>query len=89
MGLMLGNLYAALRAANVEEEIARSAAEEVAGFETRLAVMENKIDQLDAKLSHVEERLNTKIDSRFNLLSWMVGTNTALMFIVLGKLFFQ
>jgi hypothetical protein len=37
MALMMGKLYAALREANVAEDKAREAAEEVASFETRIS----------------------------------------------------
>ncbi len=37
MAVMMGKLYAALRAANVSETEAREAAEEAASFENRLA----------------------------------------------------
>jgi hypothetical protein len=40
MAVMMGNLYAALRAANVDEPIARQAAEEMAGHENRFARLE-------------------------------------------------
>ena len=41
MPLMLGALYDALRAANVPDDIARKAAEEVASYEGRLAGIES------------------------------------------------
>lgn len=37
MAIMMGRLYAALRAGDVPEPAAREAAEEVAGFENRLS----------------------------------------------------
>jgi hypothetical protein len=37
MAMMMGKLYAALREANVAEDKAREAAEEVASFETRIS----------------------------------------------------
>ena len=40
---MLGELYAALRSANVPDEHARAAAEEVAGFETRIGRMKSDL----------------------------------------------
>ncbi|TPV99030.1 MAG: hypothetical protein USCAAHI_01524 [Beijerinckiaceae bacterium] len=57
MSLMLGRLYSALIEANVSENKAREASEEVAGFENRLA----------------------NVESRLTLLTWMVGSNIALM----------
>jgi hypothetical protein len=40
---MLGNLYAALRSANVSDEQARAAAEEVAGFDHRIDRIESDL----------------------------------------------
>ena len=62
MAIMLGKLYDALRAAQgIPDTAAREAAEEVAGYESRLAL----------------------IESRLLLLTWMVGTVTALVIAVL------
>lgn len=44
MALMLGNLHDALQAAGASPELARKAAEEVAGYENRLAKVEPKLD---------------------------------------------
>ena len=41
--LMLGQLYAALRTANVPDDQARAAAEEVAGFEFRISRIESDL----------------------------------------------
>jgi phage shock protein A len=46
MALMLGNLHDALTAAGATPELARKAAEEVAGYENRLAKVEAKLDVL-------------------------------------------
>ncbi len=43
MALMLSKLYTALREANVPEDKAAAAAEEVAGFENRLANVEARL----------------------------------------------
>jgi hypothetical protein len=40
---MLGQLYAALRSANVPADQARAAAEEVAGFDTRIGRIEGRL----------------------------------------------
>jgi hypothetical protein len=40
---MMGKLYTALRAANVDEDKATAAAEEVANFENRLASMDARL----------------------------------------------
>jgi hypothetical protein len=46
MALMMGSLYDALRSSGVEDEKARKAAEEVAGYENRLASMESRLGLL-------------------------------------------
>jgi hypothetical protein len=46
MALMMGSLYDALRSANVPDEKAVRAAEEVASYENRLAALETKVDRL-------------------------------------------
>jgi len=44
MSIMLGKLYTALRAGQgISEEDARAAAEEVAGYESRLAAIESRL----------------------------------------------
>jgi len=43
---MLGSLYSALRAANVDDDIARKAAEEVAGYVFRIARVESDLNLL-------------------------------------------
>lgn len=40
---MLGHLYAALRSANLSDDQARAAAEEVAGFDTRISKIEARL----------------------------------------------
>jgi hypothetical protein len=46
MAVMMGRLYAALREANVPEDKATAAAEEVAGFENRLGKVEGDLTLL-------------------------------------------
>ena len=46
MAIMMGKLYAALRAADVPEDKATAAAEEVAGFENRLSSIETRLTVL-------------------------------------------
>jgi hypothetical protein len=46
MALMLGKLYAALRDAGANEQQAREAAEEAAGYETRLASIDTRVTVL-------------------------------------------
>lgn len=43
MAIMLGALYKALIEGHVSEETARQAAEEVAGYESRLAAIEGRL----------------------------------------------
>lgn len=63
MALMLSSLYDALLAAGVDEEKARKAAEDVAGYENRFARLEDRM---------------TALEGRMNTLQWMVGTNIGL-----------
>lgn len=72
MALMVGSLYDALKSAGVDDEKARRAAEEVAGYDSQ-------IGQLDRKV--------TILDGRVNLLQWMVGTNIALTIAILWRVF--
>jgi hypothetical protein len=46
MALMMGSLYDALKSADVPDEKAVKAAEEVASYENRLASLETKVDRL-------------------------------------------
>jgi hypothetical protein len=46
MAIMMGKLYAALRAVDVPENVAREAAEEAASYETRLGRIEGDIGLL-------------------------------------------
>jgi hypothetical protein len=71
MALMLGRLYDALRAANVPDDKARDAAEEVANYEgerTRLRL-------------EMSERFR---ESDLRLLKWMVGFQMAVSLGTLG-----
>jgi len=43
MSLMLGALYDALRQTAIPDDLARKAAEEVAGYESRLAALESRL----------------------------------------------
>jgi hypothetical protein len=71
MALMLGKLYAALRLAQIPDDTAREAAEEVAGYEHALADMRS--DMADMR-------------SDITLMKWMLGTVIVLLLIVLGKM---
>ena len=69
MAIMMGHLYAALRDANVPDDRAQKAAEEVASYENRIVGVEAKLDRLDARVT---------------LLTWMLGTAIGLILLVLG-----
>ena len=43
MALMMGSFYDALRSGGIEDDKARKAAEEVAGYENRLAPIESRL----------------------------------------------
>lgn len=43
MPLMMSELYDALRSANVPDDVARKAAEEVAGYDSRLSAIERRL----------------------------------------------
>jgi hypothetical protein len=76
MALIVGSLYDALRSANVDEDKARRAAEDVADFDKRVNGLESAI-----------ERLEQKTDARFTLVQWMIGFNLALTTAVLLRMF--
>jgi hypothetical protein len=84
MALMLGNLYTALRSANVEDEVARKAAEEVAGYETALAGVRSDMAPLKAELK--AELADVKSDVK--LLKWMMGATFALVLALFVKSFY-
>jgi hypothetical protein len=46
MAVMMGDLYDALRSAGAEDDKARKAAAEVAGFENRLASLDSRVSVL-------------------------------------------
>lgn len=46
MPLMMSALYDALRSANVPDDVARKAAEEVAGYESRLSAIDQRLTVL-------------------------------------------
>jgi hypothetical protein len=50
MAIMLGALYKALLAGQIPEEAARSAAEEVAGYDARLATIDTRLAVIQALL---------------------------------------
>lgn len=53
MAMMLSKTYDAFRAAGVSEDKAREAAEEIAGFESRLTGLEYRLVRLEVMLALV------------------------------------
>lgn len=76
MALMVSSLYDALRSANVPEDKARRASEEVADFDGRVNGVERTL-----------ARLELKVESRFSLLQWMLAFNLAMTTAILLRLF--
>lgn len=72
MALELGATREALLEAGASADKASKAAQELAGYETRLGGLDMKLERLDG---------------RVNLLAWMVGTNIALSVAILLRLF--
>ena len=72
MPVMLSELYDALRAADVPEDKARAAAEAVAEHREGIARLEARLDRIEVEL---------------RALRWLVGGNTALILVALGRLF--
>ena len=77
MPIMLAHLNDALRKAGVDDDLARKASEEVAGYENRLATIEIKLVTLDAKVA--------TLDAKVMMLQWMVGLNMAMTVAILFK----
>jgi hypothetical protein len=69
MALMLGRLYDALRAANVPDDKARDAAEEVANYEGELTKLRLEMSE---RFREVGERLS-QVEGDVRLLKWMMG----------------
>ena len=75
---MLAKTYAAFKAAGVGEDQAQAAAEELAAFEARFALIENNISHMDGKI--------TSIEGKVTVLLWAVGVNAAATIAILGVL---
>jgi hypothetical protein len=78
MTTMIAEVYDALLEAGASQEKARKAAEAIAGYETRFAAIEVRLERMDGKIT---------------LLSWMVGVlitlaigNLLLAFQILSRL---
>jgi hypothetical protein len=74
MALMLGQLYDALRAANVPEDKARAAAEEVTSYRGGLANLRGEAREFSREMA---EGLG-RIESDLRVLKWMTGCLLAL-----------
>lgn len=72
MALMMASLYDALKAANVDDDRARRAVEEVANYDSAINGLDRKV---------------TALDGRMTMLQWMIGFNLAITTAVLFKLF--
>ena len=100
MTTMISELYDALKEAGASEEKARSAAEAMAGYESRFADIRQDIASVRSDLKQdianvrgeiAEARHDAKQDSertngRINTLRWMLATNIAMTAAILGKL---
>jgi hypothetical protein len=71
MALMLSKTYDALLAAGAPEDKAREAAEELAGYESLLASIDNRLSRVEGKLT---------------VIIWAVGINAAATIAILGVL---
>jgi hypothetical protein len=94
MTLMMGKLYAALKAANAPETEAREAAEEAASVHNRLDELDRglagvnaAIDLLRTELKGEIGALRTEFRGEIRRLEWLVAGLLAIGFAVAGKLF--
>jgi len=71
MATMIAEIYDAFKAAGVDDDKARKAAEAVASYENRFQDLKSDFQDLRSKVG---------------MLTWMVGTNIVLTLGVLGKL---
>ena len=71
MALMLSKTYEALLAAGAPEDKAREAAEELAGYENRMASIDNRLSGVEGKLT---------------VIIWAMGINAAATIAILGVL---
>ncbi len=93
MALQLGALNQALRQAGVDDDLARQAAEEVAAYDSRLAVTERQIAELrahmDQRFTDLRADLEVRFEARFTRLSTLLTVLIALVIAVLVKQFFH
>ncbi len=71
MSLMMGSVYDAFRSANVPDDKARAAAQDIAQYDDRFNNVERRLDVMKADMT---------------LIKWMVGLNTALCVGILARL---
>ena len=76
MAVMMGNLYSALKQAGADEDNAKKAAEEVAGYENRIADLKT---EMKAEFASVRGELS--------LVKWMLGFNLAMTVALVVRLF--
>jgi len=72
MTIMMSKLYAALRAGDVPEDKAAAAAEEAAAYENRFSKLDTDLTEMRGKL---------------NLLTSMVGVNSAFVLAIFTKIY--
>jgi hypothetical protein len=97
MTLMMGKLYAALKAANAPETEAREAAEEAASVLNRFDSLDRGLDGVNARIDLVNARidlvnsridlLRTEVKGEIRRLEWMVAGLLAVALAVAGRLF--
>ena len=76
MAVMMGNLYSALKQAGADEDNAKKAAEEVAGYENRIADLKT---EMKTEFASVRGELS--------LVKWMLGLNLAMTVALVVRLF--
>jgi hypothetical protein len=90
MTLMMGKLYAALKAANAPETEAREAAEEAASVLNRFDSLDRGLEGVNARIDLVNSRidlLRTEVKGEIRRLEWMVAGLLAVALAVAGRLF--
>lgn len=75
---MLAKTYAAFKAANVPDDAAQAAAEELASYDARFASVDSRLGVMDGRLAGIEGRLT--------LVVWAIGINAAATVAILGVL---
>ena len=79
--VMIASVYDAFLAANVGDEKARAAAQDLAGYASDFHGIERQMDQMTGRLD--------AMDTNLSWMKWIIGANTALVAGVLVKLFLQ